>query len=55
MRRDNKNVMGERESPVKHDAGQLSLDEKTMKGAWKELFERIFNIEFLWNTEDLPD
>ena len=53
MRRDNQDVMGEK--PVKNDAGQLSLDEKSKKEAWKENYERLLNVEFPWNPEDLSE
>ena len=53
MRRDNQDVMGEK--PVKNDAGQLSLDEEAKKAAWKEHYERLFNVEFPWNPEDLSE
>ena len=51
MRRDNQDVMGEK--PVKNDAGQLSLAEESKKEAWKEHYERLLNVEFPWNPEDL--
>ena len=53
MRRDNQDVMGEK--PVKNDAGQLSLDEKSKKEAWKEHYERLLNVAFPWNPEDLSE
>ena len=48
MRLDNQDVMGE--NPVKNDEDLLSLDEDAKKEAWKE---RLLNVEFLWNPEDL--
>ena len=51
MRRDNQDVMGEK--PVKNDAGHLSLDEEAKRAAWKEHYERLLNVEFSWNPEDL--
>ena len=51
MRRDNQDVMGEK--PVKNDAGQLSLDEEAKRAASKEHYERLLNVEFPWNPEDL--
>ena len=51
MRRDEQDVMGEK--PVKNDAGQLSLDEEAKKEAWREHYERLLNVEFPWNPEDL--
>ena len=53
MRRDIQDVMGEK--PVKNDAGQLSLDEEAKKAAWKEHYERLLNVEFPWNPEDLSE
>ena len=43
------------EKPVKNDAGQLSLDEEAKKEAWREHYERLFNVEFPWNPEDLSE
>ena len=51
MRRDNQDVMGEK--PVKNDEGLLSLDEDAKKEAWKEHYERLLNVKFPWNPEDL--
>ena len=50
---DNQDVMVEK--PVKNDADQLSLDKESKKEAWKEHYERLLNIEFLWNQEDLSE
>ena len=41
------------EKPVKNDAGQLSLDQEAKRAAWKEHYERLLNVEFPWNPEDL--
>ena len=51
MRRDNQDVMGEK--PIKNDEGLLSLDEDAKKEAWKEHYERLLNVEFPWNPDDL--
>ena len=51
MRRDNQDDMGEK--PVKNDAGQLSLDEEAKRAAWKEHYERLLNVKFPWNPENL--
>ena len=40
------------EKPVKND-GLLSLYEDGKKEAWKEHYERLINVEFPWNPEDL--
>ena len=41
------------EKPVKSNAGQLLLDEEEKKEAWKEHYERLLNLEFPWNPDDL--
>ena len=43
------------EKPVKNDAGQLSLDEEAKKEAWREHYERLLNVEFPRNPEDLSE
>ena len=43
------------EKPVKNDAGQPSLDEEAKKEAWREHYERLLNVEFPWNPEDLSE
>ena len=43
------------EKPVKNHAGQLSLDEEAKKEAWREHYERLLNVEFPWNPEDLSE
>ncbi|MES9950785.1 MAG: endonuclease/exonuclease/phosphatase family protein, partial [Candidatus Thiodiazotropha sp.] len=53
MRRDNQDVTGEK--PVKNDAGQMSLDEEAKKEAWREHYERLLNVEFPWNPDDLSE
>ena len=53
MRRDNQDVLGDK--PVKNDAGQLSLDEEAKKEACREHYERLLNVEFPWNPEDLSE
>ena len=45
MHRDNQDVMGEK--PVMNDAGQLLLDEKSKKEAWKEHYERLVELSSL--------
>ena len=53
MRRDNQDVMGEK--PVKDDSGTLSLDQKAKEKAWKQHYEKLLNVEFPWNPEDLSE
>ena len=43
------------EKLVKNDAGQLSLDEEAKKEALREHYERLLNVEFPWNPEDLSE
>ena len=44
MQSDNRDAMGEK--PVKNDEGLLSLDGGAKKGVWKELYQRLRNVEF---------
>ena len=53
MRRDNEDVMGEK--PVKDDSGALSLDQKAKEIARKQHYEKLLNVEFPWNPEDLSE
>ena len=53
MRWDNQDVMGEK--PVKDDSGALSLDQEAKEKAWKQHYERLLNVEFPWNPEDLSE
>ena len=53
MRRDNKDVMGEK--PVKNDTDQLSLNEEPKNEAWEQHYERFLNVEFPCNPEDLSE
>ena len=39
----------------KNDAGQLSLDEEAKKEALREHYERLLNVEFPWNPENLSE
>ena len=38
---------------VKDDSGNLSIDNKGKKVAWKHYYERLLNEGFPWNSEDL--
>ena len=51
LKHDKQDVVGEK--PVKNDAGALSLDDESRKSAWKEHYERLLNVEFDWNPDDL--
>ena len=51
MRTENRDVVGEKCVPG--DDGNLSLDDESKKLAWKQNYERLLNIEFLW-CQNLP-
>ena len=53
LSRERQGVVGEK--PVKNDDGVLSMDEEAKKVAWKQHYERLLNVEFPWNPEDLSD
>ena len=50
---DNQDVVGDKY--VKDDSGNLFIDNKAKKVAWKHCYERFLNEEFPWNPEDLTD
>ena len=53
LKKDKLDVVGEK--PVKNDEGVLSLDDKSKKSAWKEHYERLLNVEFDWNPDELSE
>ena len=50
-RNDDQDVGGDK--CVKDDSGNLSIDNKDKKVAWKQHYECFQNAEFSWNSEDL--
>ena len=38
---------------VKNDSGNLSIDNKAKKVAWKQHYKHLLNEEFFYNSEDL--
>ena len=51
LRSENQGVLGDK--CVKDDSGNLSIDNKAKKVAWKQPYECFLNEEFSWNSEDL--
>ena len=53
MRRENLDVKGEK--PVRNDAGESCLDDRTKQAAWKEHHENLSNVEFDWDLDCLME
>ena len=53
FRRENADVVGDK--PVKNDAGEMSMSEDSKYKAWLEHYQRLLNIEFDWDPDDLSD
>ena len=51
MRKENVDVVGDK--PVKNDAGEMSMSEEAKQNAWAEHYERLLNVEFDWNPDQL--
>ena len=51
LKSDNQDVVGDK--CVKDDTGNLSIDNKTKKVAWKQHDECLLNEEFYWDSEGL--
>ena len=50
FRRENANVG---DKPVKNDAGEMSMSEDTKQKAWLEHYQRLLNVEFDWDPDQL--
>ena len=50
-RRENQDVIGDKF--VKDDAGNLSIDNDSMKTVRKQHYEHLLNEEFTWNPDHL--
>ena len=55
MRQTNQDIIGEK--CVKDDSGNLSTSDVAKMAAWKQHYERLLNVEFPWDAENLiqPD
>ena len=38
---------------VKNDAGKMSMSEEATQNAWAEHYERLLNVEFDWDPDNL--
>ena len=47
MRGENQDIV--RDKPIRNDAGEMCLDEESKRMAWKEHYERLANVEFVWD------
>ena len=53
MRKENVDVVGDK--PVKNDTGEMSMSEEAKQNAWAEHYERLPNVEFDWDPDDLSN
>ena len=51
MKQENSDVMGEKY--VRNDDGVLALTDAAKNLAWKQHYERLLNVEFSWNRDNL--
>ena len=51
FRRENADVVGDK--PVKNDAGEMSVSEDSKQKAWLEHYQRLLNVEFDWDPDNL--
>ena len=51
MRKENKDIVGEK--CIRNDSGKLAYSDDEKKIAWKQHYERLLNVEFLWSEEDI--
>ena len=51
FRRENTDVVGDK--PVKNDAGEMSMSEDSKQKAWLEHYQRLLNVEFDWDPDQL--
>ena len=52
MKSENQDVVGEK--CILDDAGKLCVSDKDKMLAWEQHYERLSNVEFPWNEDDLP-
>ena len=53
FRRENADVVGDK--PVKNDAGEMSVREDSKQKAWLEHYQKLLNVEFDWDPDNLSD
>ena len=51
FRRENADIVGDK--PVKNDAGEMSMSEDSKQKAWLEHYQRLLNVEFDWDPDNL--
>ena len=52
MKSENQDVVGEK--CILDDSGKLCVSDEDKKLAWEQHYERLSNVEFPWNEDDLP-
>ena len=53
MKHENQDIVGDK--CVKNDEGCLTYNDSVKFKAWKSHSERLINVEFMWNSDFLPD
>ena len=53
FRRENADVVGD--TPVKNDAGKMSMSKDSKQKAWLEHYQGLLNVEFDWDPDHLSD
>lgn len=53
MRGENVDIVGEK--CVKDDSGNLAFDDDSKLSAWKSHYEKLLNVEFPWDAENLAE
>ena len=53
MKCENQDIVGGK--CVKNDEGCLTYNDSAKLKAWKSHYERLLNVEFVWNSDSLPD
>ena len=51
MRKEDVDVVGD--TPVKNDAGEMSIWDEAKQNAWTEHYERLLNVGFDWDPDHL--
>ena len=53
MKHENQDIVGDK--CVKNDEDCLTYNESVKFKAWKSHYERLINVEFMWNSDSVPD
>ena len=53
MKHENQDIVGDK--CVKNGDGYLRENDSAKLKTWKSYYERLLNVEFMWNSNSLPD